>query len=241
MCVAAPDECLFLKIKTGGLLRNSDIGMVFRKELSSPCDVPGRSPCTPDPGEMRPREGGRPRVSCGKPPPHSQLLTPDEAGKYPKPEQTQKWSGRLSAAPRVSTRARPRPRPPLSRGRCAGRRPKLSPVAGSSSIHPVTPECPSPPAEPGSAPGPRARSSPPQRPRGRQPERGGAGAPPAPARGTLPPASPPAPPRPRAPPEPPGEAAGKERLPRAPRSPGPAMPRGKREEDEEEEGRPLAE
>lgn len=45
MCVAAPDECLFLKIKTGGLLRNSDRRMLFKKELSSPCHL--RGSCTP--------------------------------------------------------------------------------------------------------------------------------------------------------------------------------------------------
>lgn len=48
MCVAAPDECLFLKIKTGGLLRNSERRMLFKKDLSSPCDL--RGGCAPEQG-----------------------------------------------------------------------------------------------------------------------------------------------------------------------------------------------
>lgn len=48
MCVAAPDECLFLKIKTGELLRNSDIHVLLKKELSSPCDL--RGGCTAEQG-----------------------------------------------------------------------------------------------------------------------------------------------------------------------------------------------
>lgn len=44
--VAAPDECLFLKIKTGGLLLNSDKRMLFKKGLSSHRDLRGN--CTPE-------------------------------------------------------------------------------------------------------------------------------------------------------------------------------------------------
>lgn len=233
MCVAAPDECLFVKIKTGGLLLKSDIRMLFKKEFSSPCYL--RGSCTPEQrgdavqGARALRSGGREATPTGG---HRGELRKTAAlfttsyfgrGRENKTKLQTEAEMRRAALGRSEGSVLgheplclPQPCPALRRAGAvpggdvpaSGR--SCGPARGEAAAVPI--RVPSPPAG-----APRSIAPSPRCP-GPAAGAGRGGSPRPPPAGTLPPPPrPPSPPRPRAPPEPPGEAEEKERLPRAPR------------------------